>query len=40
MKKNVAITVNNMRKEFIIYGDRANTLQEKIIRLGSSKKEV
>ena len=23
-----------------IYGDRANTLKEKIIRLGSSKKEV
>lgn len=40
MKKNVAITVNNMSKDFIIYGDRANTLKEKIIRLGSSKKEV
>lgn len=40
MKKDVAIKVNNMSKDFIIYGDKANTLKEKIIRIGSSKKEV
>ena len=38
-KKN-AIEVKNMSKDFIIYGDRANTLKEKIIRLGKSKKEI
>ena len=40
MKKDVAIIVDNMSKDFIIYGDKANTLKEKLIRLGSSKKEV
>lgn len=40
MKKDIAIKVNNMDKNFIIYGDKANTLKEKIIRFGNSKKEV
>lgn len=40
MKKDVAIKVDNMSKDFIIYGDKANTLKEKIIRIGSSKKDV
>lgn len=34
------IEVNNLSKDFIIYGDRANTLKEKIIRFRSNKKEV
>ena len=38
-KKN-AIEIKNMSKDFVIYGDRANTLKEKIIRLGKSKKEI
>lgn len=37
---NNVITVSNMSKDFVIYGDRANTLKEKIIRLGSGKREV
>ena len=41
MKKNdYAIKVKDMSKDFIIYGDKANTLKEKIIRLNKSKKEV
>ena len=40
MKKNVAIKVENMSKDFIVYGDKANTLKEKIIRIGSSNKEI
>ena len=42
MKKNdkYVIEVKNMNKDFIVYGDRANTLKEKIIRLNKSKKEV
>ncbi len=40
MKKKVAIEVSNMNKDFIIYGDKANTLKEKIIRLNKTKKEV
>ncbi len=39
-KKIYAIKVENMSKNFVIYGDKANTLKEKIIRLGKSKKEV
>lgn len=38
--KRNAIEVKNMSKDFIIYGDRANTLKEKIIRIGKSKKEI
>ena len=33
------IKVKNVSKDFIIYGDKANTLKEKIIRFNSSKKE-
>ena len=33
------IEINNLSKDFIIYGDKANTLKEKIIRFNSSKKE-
>ena len=41
MKKiDYAIKVKDMSKDFIIYGDKANTLKEKIIRLNQSKKEV
>ena len=41
MKKNdYAIKVINMSKDFVIYGDRANTLKEKIIRFKNSKKEI
>ncbi len=36
----IAIEVKNMSKDFIVYGDKANTLKEKIIRLNQSKKEV
>ena len=35
-----AIIVKNMSKDFVVYGDRPNTLKEKIIRLGKNKKEV
>ena len=37
---NCVIKVKNMSKDFIIYGDKANTLKEKIIRLNKSKKET
>ena len=41
MKKNkYAIVIKNMSKDFIIYGDRPNTLKERIIRIGKNKKEV
>ena len=33
------IEVNNMSKDFVIYGDKANTLKEKIIRFKNNKKE-
>ena len=36
-KNNFAIKVENMNKDFIIYGDKANTLKERVIRLGKSK---
>ncbi len=39
-KNNFAIKVENMNKDFIIYGDKANTLKERVVRLGKSKKEV
>ena len=35
-----AIQVKNMSKDFIIYGDKANTLKERIIRFSKNKKEV
>ena len=41
MKKNkYSIIIDNVDKDFVIYGDKANTLKEKIIRLGKNKKEV
>ena len=39
-KSDIAIEVKNMSKNFNIYADKANTLKERIIRLGKSKKEV
>ncbi len=38
--KDVAIEIKNMSKSFNIYADKANTLKERIIRLGKGKKEV
>lgn len=35
-----AIEIKKMYKDFVIYGDKANTLKEKILRFGKSKKEV
>lgn len=40
MEKKYVIEVSNMNKDFIIYGDKANTLKERIIRLNKTKKEV
>ena len=41
MKKNeYVIKITDMSKDFIVYGDRANTLKEKIIRFNKSKKEI
>ena len=40
IKDNTAIIIKNMSKDFIIYGDKANTLKERIIRIGKNKKEV
>ena len=36
----LAIEVKNMSKDFIIYGDKANTLKEKIVRLTRNNKEI
>ena len=36
----IAISVKNMSKDFIIYGDKANTLKERIIRFNKNNKEV
>ena len=38
--KKYAIRVKNVSKDFVIYGDKANTLKERIIRFKNSKKEV
>ncbi len=35
-----AIVVKDMSKDFVIYGDKPNTLKEKIIRFGKNKKEI
>lgn len=41
MKNNdIAISVKNMSKDFIIYGDKANTLKERIIRFNKNNKEI
>ena len=39
-KDDTAIKIRNMSKDFIIYGDKANTLKERLIRIGKSKREV
>lgn len=36
----IAINVKNMSKDFIIYGDKANTLKERIIRFNKNNKEI
>lgn len=36
----LAVEVKNMNKDFIIYGDKANTLKEKIVRLTRNNKEI
>ncbi len=36
----VAVEINNMSKDFIIYADKANTLKERIVRFSNNKKEV
>ena len=38
MKNDVAITIKNMSKDFIIYEDKANTLNERIFRFSNNKK--
>ena len=35
-----AISVKNMSKDFIVYGDKSSTLKEKILRFRNNKKEV
>jgi len=39
MKKNVAIEVKNLYKNFTVCYDKANTIKERLIRLGKGKKE-
>lgn len=39
-KSDYVIKVSNMSKDFVIYGDKANTLKEKVIRFRNNKKEV
>ena len=34
------IKITNMSKDFIMYGDKANTIKEKILRFGNKKKEI
>ena len=34
------IKIKNLYKDFIIYGDKANTLKERVIRFNKSKKEL
>ena len=36
----VAVEINNMSKDFIIYADKANTLKERIVRFSNNKKDV
>lgn len=38
-ENNIAICIKNMSKDFIIYGDKANTLKERIIRFNKNTKE-
>lgn len=39
MNKDTAIEVKNLYKNFTVYYDKANTLKERLIRLGKGKKE-
>ena len=39
-ENNVAVCIKNMNKDFIIYGDKANTLKERIIRFNKNNKEI
>lgn len=39
MEKNIAIEVKNLYKNFTVYYDKANTIKERLIRLGKGKKE-
>lgn len=39
MDKNIAIEVKNLNKNFTVYYDKANTIKERLIRLGKGKKE-
>lgn len=39
-ENNIAIRIKNMSKDFIIYGDKANTLKERIIRFNKNNKEI
>ena len=39
MGKNIAIEVKNLNKNFTVYYDKANTIKERLIRLGKGKKE-
>ena len=39
-ENNIAICIKNMSKDFIIYGDKANTLKERIIRFNKNNKEI
>ena len=39
MEKNIAIEVKNLNKNFTVYYDKANTIKERLIRLGKGKKE-
>ena len=39
-ENNIAICMKNMSKDFIIYGDKANTLKDRIIRFNKNNKEI
>lgn len=39
-ENNIVICIKNMSKDFIIYGDKANTLKERIIRFNKNNKEI
>lgn len=39
MEKNIAIEVKDLYKNFTVYYDKANTIKERLIRLGKGKKE-
>lgn len=39
MEKDIAIEVKDLYKNFTVYYDKANTIKERLIRLGKGKKE-